>query len=568
LPDIVSIAASRLVSTSPAPRSRRAGRALVYYPWALSERSGALGVLVAYSNVLRAAGLALDCMAPGDRAALPYRNGLALGCFDRVFGPPRGAPAIVSTLETTSLSLVDPMLSAFAGRDETLMTSAAVLSSIADYDLVAVHYTRAHSIVRQLPPHVKTVLFTHDLDAVVADQEQALFGGSNHYTVADEVARMSAFDLVTVVGPDDFRDVTRLAPNLSVVEAPFAVASPAIVPVRPQSTGVLLWLSVAASFHALSFQWFWQHCWPAIRRESAARLLVAGRICEVAASLGADADPRVRLAGVVEDCEPLFEASDLMLAPYYYGAGTKIKVLEALARGLPVATTRHGLSNSRLEPGRDVLVADEAADFAANVLQLVRSPERRRALSRAGRAYIERHHNARSAYAPLRDAIEALLERPRRASTYPVPRLGVLVEALRHLIPWTVERCLSDSRQRVVLYGAGAHTRLLVPLWEAVGGPELVAVIVSQPGFESECAGLPVIAADAFDPDMADAVVLSSHAYEGEMAQACASRWPDVPVYRVWHPGTPPADRGAARRAIRPQIRQLPTRIPGGGRAV
>ena len=164
------------------------------------------------------------------------------------------------------------------------------------------------------------------------------------------------------------------------------------------------------------------------------------------------------------DCEPLFEGADVMLAPYYYGAGTKIKVLEALAHGLPVVTTTHGLSNSWLEPNRDVLVADEAAEFASAVVELVQSPERRRELSRTGIDYIRRHHNARTAYEPFREALGALLQRPRRASTHPVQRVGVLMEALKHLVPWTVERCLDAGTTRVALYGAGAHTRLLVPL--------------------------------------------------------------------------------------------------------
>jgi glycosyltransferase involved in cell wall biosynthesis len=60
-------------------------------------------------------------------------------------------------------------------------------------------------------------------------------------------------------------------------------------------------------------------------------------------------------------------------------------VLEALALGTPVVATRKGAEGLDLAPGRDLMIADDPAGNAAAVVQVLRDPEWRAALSRNGR---------------------------------------------------------------------------------------------------------------------------------------------------------------------------------------
>jgi hypothetical protein len=519
-------------------------RCLVVYPWSLEDRTGAHAVLLAYCRALREVGYALDVMAPGRVSTFAMEGGRYFGVFDRVFGPPRGAEATIRMLESAGLGLADPHLPAQEGRDETTMAAAAVVASVGNYDLIAVHYTRCHSLRRLLPPHVRTVLFTYDLDAVVAEQERMVHGIAPEYSVEDEVRRMRPFDLVTVVGPRDLERVRAVAPDLNVIEAPFSI------PASRLSTGGssgerMLWLSAAAPFHVISFQWFWQHAWPQIRRaRPQSRLIVAGRIAEVARSLGAEGDSAIELRGVVRDTRGVIAEADVMLAPYYYGDGTKIKVLEALAHGLPVVTTTPGLSNTRLVPGRDLLVADDGEAFAGHVIDLLGSTARRESLAVAGLDYIARHHDPAIAHAPLRAALHAIAEAgPGRGSRAPVLRQGAVLTGLRQLVPWAIERTASVGASTVAIYGAGSHTRALLPIWDAAGGPAVSQIIVSAPTGDEECGGVPVVSADRFDPSTVDAIVLSSQAYEREMSSTCAARWPQIPVVPIWQPLITPQPR-------------------------
>ena len=71
--------------------------------------------------------------------------------------------------------------------------------------------------------------------------------------------------------------------------------------------------------------------------------------------------------------------------PLRKGGGTRLKVLEALALGTPVISTSKGVEGLALQPGRDVLVADTPADFAAQTLRLLSFPALRADMAAHGR---------------------------------------------------------------------------------------------------------------------------------------------------------------------------------------
>jgi glycosyltransferase involved in cell wall biosynthesis len=67
----------------------------------------------------------------------------------------------------------------------------------------------------------------------------------------------------------------------------------------------------------------------------------------------------------------------------------RVKILEALARGLPIVTTTIGYEGIDLVPGEHVLVGDTPAEFAAALIRLLRDPALGRRLAAAGRGVAE-----------------------------------------------------------------------------------------------------------------------------------------------------------------------------------
>jgi len=101
---------------------------------------------------------------------------------------------------------------------------------------------------------------------------------------------------------------------------------------------------------------------------------------------------RVTVTGTVPDMRLYLRRASIAVAPVPYGAGIQNKVLEAMACGAPVVTSRQAVSALQTTEGRDLLVAGDSADFARQILSLLEAPERRYALGMAGRRYVEQRH--------------------------------------------------------------------------------------------------------------------------------------------------------------------------------
>ena len=102
------------------------------------------------------------------------------------------------------------------------------------------------------------------------------------------------------------------------------------------------------------------------------------------------ASDSVQVLGWVPDLRDLYDRARLSVAPLRYGAGVKGKVGESLAYGLPVVTTRLGAEGMGLEHEQDVLVADSAEAFAAEIVRAYRDAGLWTRLAANGRSTIAR----------------------------------------------------------------------------------------------------------------------------------------------------------------------------------
>jgi hypothetical protein len=108
---------------------------------------------------------------------------------------------------------------------------------------------------------------------------------------------------------------------------------------------------------------------------------------------------------------------------------------------------------------------------------------------------------------------------------------------LEDVVPRTIDSMQQRGVERVAIYGAGTHTERLLPVWRALGGPAVVAVLTTVAGGRQELADIPIVSSDEFDPASVQAVLLSSQTYEQELAAIAEERWPDLPAIRLyWHP--------------------------------
>ena len=151
--------------------------------------------------------------------------------------------------------------------------------------------------------------------------------------------------------------------------------------------------------------------WPLLRaRRPALKLLI----------VGADPSPPVRalgelpgvtVTGSVPDVRPYIRSSALTVAPLAIARGTQNKILEAMAMGVPVVTSRAAAGGVDADADSHLLVADSTSDIAQAVLRIVENPAERARLALAGRARMLSHH----AWPRSMQRLDGIIENCRRA---------------------------------------------------------------------------------------------------------------------------------------------------------
>jgi glycosyltransferase involved in cell wall biosynthesis len=107
-------------------------------------------------------------------------------------------------------------------------------------------------------------------------------------------------------------------------------------------------------------------------------------------------DPNVTVHGFVENLAPFYAAADVAVVPVRAGGGTRIKILEAFAHGVPVVSTRLGVEGIDAADGEHLLLADDAESFARACLRVKETPGLYGALSaRAAALLVARYSPAR-----------------------------------------------------------------------------------------------------------------------------------------------------------------------------
>lgn len=138
------------------------------------------------------------------------------------------------------------------------------------------------------------------------------------------------------------------------------------------------------------------------------RLVVVGKDPPASIRKLADAS-RVIVTGTVEDIRPYLWSAVGALAPLVYGAGVQNKILEAMATGTPVITNSKVLASLSVTPGNELLVADNADEFAQSALKLIEDPILQKNVGKAALDYVRRHHTWRESARKMAEIYESLL---------------------------------------------------------------------------------------------------------------------------------------------------------------
>lgn len=130
-----------------------------------------------------------------------------------------------------------------------------------------------------------------------------------------------------------------------------------------------------------------------LEKQPNARFLVIGRDPAPSLQKLAAENDRITLTGTVDDVRPHLDRCEVLVVPLRSGGGTRIKIFEAMAQGVPVVSTTIGAEGLPVRDGEAILIADEPGGFAAAVVKLLAASETRERISANARELLVRDHS-------------------------------------------------------------------------------------------------------------------------------------------------------------------------------
>ena len=118
--------------------------------------------------------------------------------------------------------------------------------------------------------------------------------------------------------------------------------------------------------------WFYDEIWHLVKQQQPnIKLYIIGKNPDNRIKAIATADPDIILTGFIDDVEPYFQQSRIFITPLRFGSGIKVKVVNALYRGIPCVTTSVGAEGLKVIDGKHLFIKDNPQAYAAAINTLM-----------------------------------------------------------------------------------------------------------------------------------------------------------------------------------------------------
>lgn len=325
-------------------------------------------------------------------------------------------PASLLTMEWCHRSWMStPLLS---GAVLGVTRSARLRADMRWADLCIVEFPWQYGFCRRVRPDGPIVLVAHNVEASTREAAARSAGVDPdrsrliRYVRQTERLALTTADLIVSVSPDDRRgmiDSYGVEPD-RVVEVPNGSDTDGIVPAGPAARrdarrGLGLPERPTALYVAAipkrpdrdGLAWIRR----VARRLPDVTFLVLGGIVAQPFS-----DGNVVATGLVDDPRAYFQAADLSVCPIEHGGGTKIKVWDSLAAGLPLVAFSEALCGTGLVPGEHVVVVEKAEEsLGLAIRHVLDDGELAGRLGASGRAFVVARHDWKAIARTLDDAL-------------------------------------------------------------------------------------------------------------------------------------------------------------------
>ncbi|MEI8183367.1 MAG: glycosyltransferase [Desulfomonile sp.] len=304
-------------------------------------------------------------------------------------------------------SIVTTSTPYYVSRYQDFAATRHILDEVRTFqpDIVQIEHTYMADYLEKITPASRppSVLTKHNIDADLAFQ---------NYRLADGLVRKvfwwlewkkmsvyepyvdNLFSSLVVMSETDKAEILRRKQSpqcVDVVEN--GVDTVKFQPLPPVHDPVLLFIGALDYLpNQDAANYLCREIFPLLKKsfQSVKILLVGRKPSHEMLSLASEA---IEVWGDVPEVEPYYRQASIAVVPLRAGSGSRLKILEAMALGRPVVSTRKGAEGLDIQAGKDFLAADDPAAFAASIAMLLNDPGLYRNVSLQARKTVEEKYD-------------------------------------------------------------------------------------------------------------------------------------------------------------------------------
>ena len=163
---------------------------------------------------------------------------------------------------------------------------------------------------------------------------------------------------------------------------------------KDQPESILFCGTLSSIPNAEGLHWFCKKIWPLVLQQfPGLQLLVvgSGTLPEKYADIKTTAN--IKFTGAVPDVKESYNQATIAVVPLLTGSGTRLKILEAMAMGVPVIATKTGAEGIEYMNLKDIIIADREEEFSEKVIQLLKDKTRRSEIAQQARELVREKYD-------------------------------------------------------------------------------------------------------------------------------------------------------------------------------
>ena len=254
----------------------------------------------------------------------------------------------------------------------------------------------------------RTVLDLHNIESVLDQRCAEVESGARAWahrvfsraSLKLERIWLPRFSEVLTASESDAKRARAIAPGARVRVYPNALP-PTPMPPRTDEDAIVFSGNMEYHPNISAVRFFRREVWPLLRERWPGLVWrLIGKSPEAVRRF-TSGDERIQVEGPVDDAICELARAKVAVVPVLAGSGTRLKILEAWAAGLPVVSTTLGAEGLGARDGESLLLADGGHAFAEAVSRLLASMDLRQRVGAAGRRLLEKEFTWETAWKKL-----------------------------------------------------------------------------------------------------------------------------------------------------------------------